>query len=81
MAASPHFNYPGDSSWLPKPSFLAMPMRVESRTMGGEIMEPIIICFECRKRTTLEDIQSGHHSHADVLEAEFPFDPAVNAED
>ena len=49
--------------------------------MGGEIMEPIIICFECRKRATLEDIQSGYHNHADVLEAEFPFDPAVNAED
>ena len=46
-------------------------------------MEPIIICFQCRKRTTLEDIQSGHHSHADVLEVKSPspFDPAVNAED
>lgn len=49
--------------------------------MGGEIMESIIICFECRKRTTMEEIQSGHHNHADVLEAEFPLDPAVNAED
>ena len=44
-------------------------------------MEPIIICFECRKRTTLEDIQAGYHSHADVFEVAFPFDPAVNAED
>jgi hypothetical protein len=45
-------------------------------------MEPIIICFECRKRTTLEDIQSGLHSHADVLEEiKSPFEPAVNAED
>jgi hypothetical protein len=49
--------------------------------MGGEIMEAIIICFECHKRTTLEEIQSGYHSHADVLEVESPFDPAVNAED
>jgi hypothetical protein len=60
---------------------MPMPMQIELPTMGGEIMESIIICFECRKRTTLEDIQSGHHNHADVLEAEFPFDPAVNAED
>ena len=42
-------------------------------------MEPIIICFGCNKRTTLEDIQSGYHSHADVLEVESPLDPAVNA--
>ena len=49
--------------------------------MGVRAMEPIIICFECRKRTTLEDIQVGYHSHADVLEVESPFDPAVNAED
>lgn len=44
-------------------------------------MEPIIICFECRKRTTVEDIKSGWHSHADVLEVQGPFDPAVNADD
>jgi hypothetical protein len=50
--------------------------------MGGETMEPIIIiCFECRKRTTLEEIRAGNHSHADALEAEVPFDPAVNADD
>jgi hypothetical protein len=49
--------------------------------MGGGILETIIICFECRKRMALEDIQSGYHSHADILEVEFPFDPAVNAED
>jgi hypothetical protein len=49
--------------------------------MGGEVMEAIIICFECRKRMTPEDIQPGYHSHADVLEAESPFDPAVNADD
>ncbi|MBZ5629503.1 MAG: hypothetical protein LAO06_11630 [Acidobacteriia bacterium] len=43
---------------------------------------PIIICFECRKRTNPEEIKSGYHSHADVLESESPFDPAVNgAED
>ena len=44
-------------------------------------MEPIIICFECRQRTTLEEIQAGCHSHADVVEADYPFDPAVNADD
>lgn len=43
--------------------------------------KPIIICFECRKRTTSEDIKAGYHSHADVMESESPFDPAVNAED
>ena len=43
--------------------------------------EAIIICFECRKRTNREEIQSGNHSHADLLELESPFDPAVNAED
>ena len=44
--------------------------------------KPIIICFECRKRTTPDDIKAGHHSHADVMESEAPFDPAVNgAED
>lgn len=75
------FNYPGDSSWLPRPSFIPVPMRGRVADNGGEIMEPIIICFECHKRTTLEDIQSGYHSHADVLEVESPFDPAVNAED
>ncbi|MGI9104169.1 MAG: hypothetical protein ACR2IF_17145 [Terriglobales bacterium] len=44
-------------------------------------MEKIIICFECRKRITAEEIKAGQHSHVDVLECESPFDPAVNAED
>jgi hypothetical protein len=44
-------------------------------------MQPIIICFECRKRTTEEEIRAGLHSHADRLELQAPFDPAVNAED
>ena len=44
-------------------------------------MEPIIICFECRQRTTPEEIQAGHHDHADFWESDFPFDPAVNAEE
>jgi hypothetical protein len=49
---------------------------------GVSTMEkPIIICFECQKRTTVEEIKSGCHSHADVLELESPFDPAVNADD
>ncbi len=43
--------------------------------------QAIIICFECHQRTTLQEIKAGYHSHADVLEAESPFDPAVNAED
>jgi hypothetical protein len=43
--------------------------------------EAIIICFECRRRTNREEIQSGNHSHADFLELESPFDPAVNGED
>jgi hypothetical protein len=43
-------------------------------------MEAIIICFGCHERMPPEDIQSGYHSHLDVLEVE-SFDPAVNAED
>ncbi len=49
--------------------------------MGVRIMEKIIICFECRKRVTVEEIHAGHHSHVDLLESESPFDPAVNADD
>jgi hypothetical protein len=52
--------------------------------MGGEEMEDtttIIICFECRKRTRLEEIKAGYHSHADVLDLELPFDPAAVGED
>lgn len=41
----------------------------------------IIICFECRKRINVDEIKAGYHSHADLLEVENPFDPAVNAED
>jgi hypothetical protein len=45
-------------------------------------MQPIIICFECRKRITPEEIKSGLHDHADGIESRrAPFDPAVNAED
>jgi hypothetical protein len=45
-------------------------------------MPPIIICFECRKRITPEEIKAGFHNHADWLESQpAPFDPAVNAED
>ena len=44
-------------------------------------MEDIIICIGCRERTTVEDIEDGHHSHLDVAEMETPLDPAVNAED
>ncbi len=39
--------------------------------------ETILICIECRKKTTLEEIKAGRHSHADLLEWEDPFDPAV----
>jgi Holliday junction resolvase len=51
--------------------------------MGVRAMEkPIIICFECRKRTNPEDIKLGYHSHADLLEFEDPFDAAaVNGAD
>jgi hypothetical protein len=31
-------------------------------------MDPIIICFECRQRTTEAEIKDGQHSHADLLE-------------
>ncbi len=41
----------------------------------------IIICFECRKRTSVEEIKAGRHNHADVVEAENPFDPAAVGED
>ncbi len=41
----------------------------------------IIICFECRKRTSLEELKSGIHDHADFMDLESPFDPAVNADD
>lgn len=44
-------------------------------------MEKIIICFECRKHITEADIKAGYHNHADVLESESPFDPAVNTAD
>jgi hypothetical protein len=43
--------------------------------------KPIIICFECHQRTTLDEIKAGRHSHADILEHESPFDPAVNADE
>jgi len=43
--------------------------------------QQIIICFGCRKRTTAEEIKSGQHSHADLLELEAFFDPAVNADE
>jgi hypothetical protein len=43
--------------------------------------EPIIICFECRRRATEKEIKAGLHSHADLLEMEWPFDPAANADD
>ena len=39
--------------------------------------KPIIICFECRRQTSLEEIKAGDHSHADLLESEDPFDPAA----
>jgi hypothetical protein len=38
----------------------------------GETMpQPIIICFECRKRTTVEEIKAGLHNHGllDQVEA------------
>ncbi len=38
----------------------------------------IIICFECRQRTTLDEIKTGAHDHADFMELESPFDPAAN---
>ncbi len=41
----------------------------------------IIICIDCRKRTTVEEIKAGRHSHADMLEMENPFDPAAVGED
>ena len=41
----------------------------------------IIICFECRKRTSQEEIKAGYHSHADVFDLELPFDPAAVGED
>ena len=44
-------------------------------------METIIICIECRERTTLEQIRAGYHSHADFMESEPPFDPAVNEDE
>jgi len=31
-------------------------------------MDPIIICFECRQRTTEAEIHDGRHSHADLLD-------------
>ncbi len=40
-------------------------------------METIIICFECRKRATVEEIRAGKHDHADFMERENPFDPAA----
>ena len=43
--------------------------------------QDIIICFGCHKRTTAEEIKSGQHSHADLLELEPFFDPAVNADE
>jgi hypothetical protein len=43
--------------------------------------QQIIICFGCRKRTTPQEIKSGQHRHADLLELEPPFDPAVNADE
>jgi hypothetical protein len=48
---------------------------------GGRMETQIIICFECRKRINLDEIKAGYHSHADLLEVENPFDPAVNADD
>jgi hypothetical protein len=38
----------------------------------GDIMpQAIIICFECRKRTTQEEIKAGLHNHGllDLLDA------------
>ena len=43
--------------------------------------ETIIICIECRQRTSVEEIKAGGHSHADVVETENPFDPAAVGED
>ena len=48
---------------------------------GMENTATIIICFECRKRTSQEEIKAGYHSHADMFDLELPFDPAAVGED
>ena len=45
-------------------------------------MNPIIICFQCRQRTTEAEIHEGRHSHADLLEEQPPdLNPAASGED
>jgi hypothetical protein len=63
------------------PSFTPAACAVQSRPVGVKDMEATIICIECRERTTLEQIRAGYHSHADFVEDEPPFDPAVNQDE
>lgn len=37
--------------------------------------EHIVICFDCRRRITIEEIRAGKHNHADIEDA---LDSVVN---